>query len=135
MSKHTIKCRETGKPLANKLGGGDCVCKPGECEMRKMRNNEGDYGTESGVHMVTLTDLIEKADDELAQKIFATFPTGKTHLELIVTLCAVLGTMLGRDAPDLNHLDAMLDTTIRTLVECAAKGAFNYGRQNNSITN
>lgn len=42
-SKHVIRCRETGQPLANKLDGGTCVCKPGECEMRKLRDREGDY--------------------------------------------------------------------------------------------
>lgn len=43
MSTHTIKCRETGEALANKLDGGTCVCKPGECEMREMREKKGDY--------------------------------------------------------------------------------------------
>lgn len=40
---HVIRCRDTGEALANKLDGGECVCKPGECEMRKLRNREGDY--------------------------------------------------------------------------------------------
>lgn len=40
---HVIRCRETGEALANKLHGGTCVCKPGQCEMREMREKKGDY--------------------------------------------------------------------------------------------
>lgn len=33
MSQNTIKCRETGRPVANKLDGGRCACPMGVCHM------------------------------------------------------------------------------------------------------